>query len=134
MSTTAEGRLQLSQNAYDFIDEDRLNGLIGRPSDAHRVRDVIAKSLSKEALEVEETATLINTQDAELVEEIYAAARQLKRDVYGNRIVLFAPLYLGNLCTNDCQYCGFRRSNPDAIRRTLDAVSYTHLTLPTTPY
>jgi 2-iminoacetate synthase len=121
MSTTAEGRLQLSQNAYDFIDEDRLNGLIGRPSDAHQVRDVIAKSLSKEALEVEETATLINTQDTELVEEIYAAARQLKRDVYGNRIVLFAPLYLGNLCTNDCQYCGFRRSNPDAIRRTLDA-------------
>jgi len=40
--------------------------------------------------------------------------------VYGNRIVLFAPLYVGNYCTNDCDYCGFRRSNADAIRRTLD--------------
>ena len=40
-----------------------------------------------------------------LVEPIFDAARQLKRDVYGNRIVIFAPLYIGNDCTNDCQYC-----------------------------
>jgi 2-iminoacetate synthase len=50
---------------------------------------------------------------------MFETARQLKRDVYGNRIVLFAPLYVGNLCINDCSYCGFRRSNPDAQRRTL---------------
>ena len=43
----------------------------------------------------------------------------MKRNVYGNRIVLFAPLYVGNECTNDCQYCGFRRSNREAVRRTL---------------
>jgi 2-iminoacetate synthase len=54
------------------------------------------------------------------VEEIFDAARRLKRDVYGNRIVLFAPLYVGNDCVNDCAYCGFKRSNPDADRRTLD--------------
>jgi 2-iminoacetate synthase len=40
--------------------------------------------------------------------------------VYGNRIVLFAPLYVGNCCVNDCEYCGFRASNRDAIRRTLE--------------
>ena len=55
-----------------------------------------------------------------LVEQIFDAARQLKRDVYGNRIVIFAPLYIGNDCTNDCQYCAFRRSNRAAVRRTLD--------------
>ena len=52
-------------------------------------------------------------------EEIFAAARELKRTVYGNRIVLFAPLYVGSYCTNDCAYCGFRRSNRASIRRTL---------------
>jgi 2-iminoacetate synthase len=63
---------------------------------------------------------LLNTRDEELLDELFAAARQLKRDIYGNRIVLFAPLYIGNSCINDCTYCGFRRSNPDAIRRTLN--------------
>ena len=51
---------------------------------------------------------------------MFEAARQLKRDVYGRRIVLFAPLYIGNSCVNDCTYCGFRRSNREAVRRTLD--------------
>ena len=49
------------------------------------------------------------------------AARALKRRVYGNRIVLFAPLYVGNQCTNDCQYCAFRKSNKNVTRRTLSA-------------
>ncbi len=62
----------------------------------------------------------MNATDPDLVESIFDAARQLKRDVYGNRIVLFAPLYIGNECVNDCHYCGFRSSNRDAIRRTLE--------------
>jgi len=69
---------------------------------------------------VEETADLLLADDPELVEEIFAAARTLKETVYGNRIVLFAPLYIGSECINDCAYCGFRRSNPDAVRRTLE--------------
>ncbi|HSM51549.1 MAG TPA: [FeFe] hydrogenase H-cluster radical SAM maturase HydG, partial [Thermoanaerobaculia bacterium] len=67
-----------------------------------------------------EAAELVRADDPELVEEIFAAARTLKETVYGNRIVLFAPLYIGNECTNDCAYCGFRRSNAEAVRRTLD--------------
>jgi 2-iminoacetate synthase len=84
------------------------------------VRDLVAKSLDKQALAVEETADLLLADDPELVEEIFAAARTLKETVYGNRIVLFAPLYIGSECINDCAYCGFRRSNPDAVRRTLE--------------
>jgi 2-iminoacetate synthase len=110
---------KLSTSAYDFIDEDRLHGLLDRQVDATEVREVIAKSLAKEPLELEETAVLLSADEPALVEEIFDAARQLKRDVYGNRIVLFAPLYIGNECTNDCQYCAFRRSNPAAVRRTL---------------
>lgn len=111
---------QLSDGAFDFIDESGLENLLDRPADAAAVRDVIAKSLAKEPLTEAETAVLLNAPTPDLVEEIFAAARQLKRDVYGNRIVLFAPLYIGNHCVNDCEYCGFRSGNPAAIRRTLD--------------
>jgi len=112
--------MKLSSNAVDFIDEDLLHGLLGKekPSVA-RVREIIAKSLNKEALSVAETAALVITDDPQLHEEIFAAARQLKETVYGNRIVLFAPLYIGNDCINDCTYCAFKRSNFQAVRRTL---------------
>ena len=113
-------RKKLSRSGYDFIDEDYLHGLLNRRADPGEVRDVIAKSLSKQPLAVEETAVLLAAAEPDLVERIFEAARQLKRDVYGNRIVLFAPLYIGNDCTNDCQYCAFRRSNRQQIRRTLN--------------
>ena len=97
--------LKLSDRAVDFIDEDYLHGLLaGKKPDASRIREIIAKSLAKQALSLEETASLVLTEDPELVQEIFAAARQLKENVYGNRIVLFAPLYIGNDCINDCTY------------------------------
>jgi 2-iminoacetate synthase len=113
---------KLSEAASDFVVDARLGRLIeeGAPEPA-RVRDIVSKSLAKQALTVEETAVLLRAADPSLVEEIFQAARTLKETVYGNRIVLFAPLYIGNECTNDCVYCGFRRSNAEAIRRTLDS-------------
>jgi 2-iminoacetate synthase len=113
-------RTKFSRSGYDFIDDEYLQGRLGRRADAVEVRDIIAKSMSKEPLAVEETAVLLSADQPELVEEIFNAARQLKRDVYGNRIVIFAPLYIGNECNNDCTYCAFRRSNKQAVRRTLD--------------
>jgi len=116
----AMAAMTLSERATDFIDEARLTGLLEiRRPDPARVRDVIAKSLSKQALSVEETAVLIAADSPDLVEEVFETARQLKRNVYGNRIVLFAPLYIGNDCVNDCAYCAFKRSNRRAVRRTL---------------
>ncbi|MEN6459442.1 MAG: [FeFe] hydrogenase H-cluster radical SAM maturase HydG [Thermoguttaceae bacterium] len=112
---------KLSRSGFDFIDEDRLHGLLDRKAEPSQVRDIIAKSMTKQPLSVEETAVLVAAKEPDLVEEIFDAARQLKRDVYGNRIVLFAPLYVGNDCTNDCCYCAFRRSNREAIRRTLSS-------------
>ena len=111
---------KLSEKATDFIVDARLGSLVeAETPDPGRVRDIVAKSLAKQALSVEETAVLLSAADPVLVEEIFQAARTLKETVYGNRIVLFAPLYIGNECTNDCAYCGFRRSNTEAIRRTL---------------
>jgi 2-iminoacetate synthase len=110
----------LSRNSEIFIDEERLHALLeGSREDPARTREVIARSLCKEPLSVEECAVLLAARSPKLVEEIFDAARRLKRDVYGNRIVLFAPLYIGNHCLNDCAYCAFRRSLRSTVRKTL---------------
>ena len=104
-----------------FIDPDELWHFINTTKPTkERVREVISKSLDKSRLTLEETAVLINAGDAELVEEIKQGARMLKEKVYGQRIVLFAPLYVGNLCINNCAYCGFKASNKQITRVTLD--------------
>jgi hypothetical protein len=104
---------RLSRHATDFIDDARLRALVEsrRLCDVHAVRDVIAKALEKVPLAVDEAALLLHAGTPELRAEIFAAARALKERVYGNRIVLFAPLYVGNRCVNYCTYCGFRRDN-----------------------
>jgi len=103
-----------------FIDPDEIWALINNTKpDKNRVRDVISKSLAKQRLTLAETAVLINASDTELIDEIKEGAKTLKKIVYGNRIVLFAPLYVGNRCINNCQYCGFRTSNKGAVRKTL---------------
>ncbi|MBN2763572.1 MAG: radical SAM protein, partial [Bacteroidales bacterium] len=89
-----------------------------RPDKA-MIRNIIARSLDKNRLTLAETAMLVKADDPSLIEEIKDGARRLKESVYGNRIVLFAPLYVGNKCTNNCQYCGFRISNKAAVRKTL---------------
>lgn len=111
---------KFSKDCVDFIDDAKLNAIIATTKEnPARVREILAKSLRKEPLTVEETAELIAAESPELVEEIFNTARRLKRDVYGNRIVLFAPLYIGNFCINDCKYCAFRRSLRTTVRKTL---------------
>ncbi|HLN20184.1 MAG TPA: [FeFe] hydrogenase H-cluster radical SAM maturase HydG [Bacteroidales bacterium] len=108
------------QRMKPFIDMDEIWELIKTVKpDKQRVRDVISKSLDKHRLSLEETAVLVNATGTDLQEEIKEGAKELKKRVYGNRIVLFAPLYVGNRCINNCQYCGFRVSNTGAIRKTL---------------
>ncbi|MFW5782756.1 MAG: [FeFe] hydrogenase H-cluster radical SAM maturase HydG, partial [Candidatus Muiribacteriaceae bacterium] len=82
-------------------------------------REVINKALRKEGLTLKETAILLNAEDPGVVVEIKSAAKKLKEDIYGNRIVIFAPLYVTNECINDCLYCGFRCSNTDLKRKSL---------------
>lgn len=115
------------QRMKPFIDPDEIWEIINETkSDKESVRAVIAKSLDKKRLTLRETAILINASDPELIEEIKEGARELKKRVYGNRIVLFAPLYVGNKCTNNCKYCGFRASNKEAIRKTLSDAELIH--------
>ncbi len=125
IETAAKPRLPAMENSpgfKDFINDAKIESLIGRSAcDPVWVREIIAKALTKTPLAVEETAVLLASDQPELVEEMFVAARKLKETVYGNRIVLFAPLYVGNRCVNDCTYCGFRSTNKDSLRSELDA-------------
>lgn len=112
--------MTLSKGATDFIDDPLFHRLIAETKeDLGRCREIFAKALDKKPLTVEETACLLAIRSDEGRAELFEAARTLKRNVYGNRIVLFAPLYIGNYCINDCKYCGFRRSLRTAVRQTL---------------
>ena len=106
---------------HSFIDEAEIwTYLKSTKSDPVRIREVVAKSLNKQRLSLSDTAVLLNANEPENIAFIKEAAHQLKEKIYGNRIVLFAPLYVGNRCMNNCTYCGFRASNADQLRTTLN--------------
>ncbi len=117
----AEIEKYLRADGTDFIDDAEIARLLaetGAP-EAAEVRAIVAKALAVQALSLAELATLMRARDPELWAEMRAAAGAVKRQVYDNRIVTFAPLYLSSKCVNDCVYCGLRRSNPAVERRVL---------------
>lgn len=81
--------------------------------------EVMEKAKKQERLSLSDVAVLLNVEDEERINKIFSLAKSIKERVYGNRVVLFAPLYLGNKCTNSCTYCGFKVTNQDTIRKTL---------------
>ncbi len=119
-----------TEGVKSFIPTQKIEDLISQQSHVpeSRIREIIAKSLDKNRLEPEETAALLSVTDPELKQLILAGAHELKERIYGNRIVLFAPLYVGNECVNDCVYCGFRISNKECQRETLSKEQLVHET------
>ncbi|MDD5348021.1 MAG: [FeFe] hydrogenase H-cluster radical SAM maturase HydG, partial [Candidatus Omnitrophica bacterium] len=105
----------------DFIDDARLTQLTEERSvpDAAEVRAIIQKARAIRALSLEEAAALMRVKDKTLWQEIFDAAASIKKKVYDNRIVTFAPLYVSDLCVNNCAYCGFRTENEVIKRRRL---------------
>ena len=88
-------------------------------NDPGRVREILARAETLVGLSEADVAALCGVTDAELLEEMFAAARRVKTEIYGPRIVLFAPLYFSNICLNECVYCAFRRSNHELDRKIL---------------
>ena len=87
--------------------------------DPGSVAEITGKALGLKGLSLAETAKLLLTEDKKQIEIIFEAARKVKERVYGNRLVLFAPLYTTNECANNCLYCAFRRDNKQLKRKTL---------------
>lgn len=83
------------------------------------IRELIEKARTCKGLNHREAAVLLECEDADLLEEIYALAREIKQKFYGNRIVMFAPLYLSNYCVNSCTYCPYHVKNKTITRKKL---------------
>ena len=107
----------------NFIDEEKIESLLKKHAhpNAKDVADVLTKCKDEnhQGLTLEDITILLNNQDLELEVEMFRIAKEIKRRIYGNRIVLFAPLYVTNTCVNNCKYCGFRTDNTDLVRKTL---------------
>ncbi|MBU2258486.1 MAG: [FeFe] hydrogenase H-cluster radical SAM maturase HydG [Candidatus Omnitrophica bacterium] len=97
----------------DFIDESAIEeALAGNKNpEPRRIKNILQKSLAIETLNLDETAALLNVQKEDLWDEIFLTAALVKKKVYDNRIVTFAPLYCSNYCVNNCAYCGFKSDN-----------------------
>src|SRR3990170_1027772 len=80
---------------------------------------ILKDAYSLKGLNLESAALLLAIKDARLLKMLFKAAGEIKEKVFGKRIVLFAPLYLSNLCVNGCLYCGFRSANKDVPRKAL---------------
>jgi len=87
--------------------------------DASRVREILARAREMKGVPAREVISLAAVADPGLMQEIFETARFIKQSIYGNRLVLFAPLYISNLCENDCAYCAFRKANEDVARKAL---------------
>jgi 2-iminoacetate synthase len=111
----------ITQERADFINEQEIEGILApslRPEPA-RVHELLAKAREMHGLSMAEVACLSFVDQPELLAEIFSTAKQIKEDIYGSRLVLFAPLYISNRCSNECTYCAFRATNAALKRRTL---------------
>jgi 2-iminoacetate synthase len=91
----------------------------GRAASGARIREILSHARELHGLDADEVSALTQVSDPELLGELFAAARYAKETIYGRRLVLFAPLYVSNLCANDCLYCAFRARNKELKRRAL---------------
>ena len=104
----------------NFIDREKLYRLIERAVPTEAELDVVlSKALKLKGLSLEEVALLLSVKEREAIHKIMEAAKFVKEEIYGKRLVLFAPVYTGNVCVNNCLYCAFRSENKDIKRKIL---------------
>jgi len=102
-----------------FIKHDYIEALIkeSKAPLTEEVNAILDRAARKEGLSHIDIAKLLHVENETLIERMYEISGQLKRDIYGNRIVVFAPLYISNFCVNNCTYCGYKHSNDFPRRR-----------------
>ncbi len=108
------------QTGGPVINEEIIDSALERARpDKKKTEEIFSKALELRGLDFDDIVTLASITDPELLHRLYETARKTKEEIYGNRLVLFAPLYISNLCSNDCLYCAFRAANKDLKRRRL---------------
>ena len=113
--------MDASKKFKNFIDREKLYGLIegAAPSEAE-LQQILNKALELKGLGLEDVAALLRVTNRDQIYEIMETAKKVKQDIYGKRLVLFAPVYTGNKCVNNCVYCSFRRDNHLIKRKILN--------------
>ncbi len=104
----------------ELLEEKNIQQILkSAPAPGAGVTEILAKARQLRGLTQSEAAQLCNIQEPELLSALFESARWVKDHIYGQRLVLFAPLYISNLCSNDCLYCAFRARNKHLKRRAL---------------
>lgn len=112
-----------SLKAEEFINHDEIMDTLAY-ADANKnnlelIDQIIAKAKLRQGLSHREASVLLACENQEKINEVFALAEQIKKDFYGNRIVLFAPLYLSNYCVNGCVYCPYHAKNKHIARKKM---------------
>ncbi|MDP3041864.1 MAG: [FeFe] hydrogenase H-cluster radical SAM maturase HydG [Candidatus Omnitrophota bacterium] len=104
-----------------YIDEEKINNLLADTAkiDSRKLDIILKKAKSFQRLTLGESAALLSVNDPEYTQKIFEAASFVKDAIYGRRVVLFAPLYISNLCVNTCLYCAFKSDNLLIKRKAL---------------
>jgi 2-iminoacetate synthase len=97
----------------------KINSLLKLKVTEKEVDEIIVKAKQLKRLSLEESAKLLMVKDDIVLQKIYESASYVKRTIYGNRVVIFVPLYISNLCSNSCVYCGFASNNKVTVRKKL---------------
>lgn len=112
-----------SMKAEEFICHDEIQETLQyaeeNKANKELIEELLAKAELRKGLSHREASVLLACEDPDLNERIFALAEQIKKDFYGNRIVLFAPLYLSNYCINHCVYCPYHAKNKHIARKKL---------------
>lgn len=98
----------------EIVDEKKIEKILEktRTHPPGKIHDILNKALKMKGLSMEEVGYLLNIDNPNFIEKMLETAARIKMEIYGERLVLFAPLYISSFCVNDCEYCGFHTRNP----------------------
>ncbi|MEG1362635.1 MAG: radical SAM protein, partial [Lachnospiraceae bacterium] len=112
-----------SPNAEEFIDDGEILETLAyaqeNKTNEELIDQIIAKARLRKGVSHREAMVLLECELEDKNQEIYKLAKEIKQDFYGNRIVMFAPLYLSNYCVNGCEYCPYHARNKHITRKKL---------------
>ena len=105
----------------NFIDEQKVWKVLeaNKKADTAKVSEILSKAREMKGLNMNDVAVLTGISDPEMLGELFNTANEVKETIYGKRLVLFAPLYISNMCFNECLYCAFRAANRKIVRNAL---------------
>lgn len=110
----------IEERNKNFIDREKLYGMIeGNEPSKNELNAILEKAKLLKGLSLEDVAVLLRVKQHDDIRAIMDVAHFVKEAIYGKRLVLFAPVYTGNICVNNCVYCAFRRDNKKIVRKIL---------------